>query len=754
MYRPRRAATLVASLALALSATVAGAATSAARPANPAPSAGGEAETAQPVDASLLGNADDDRAVSVSVALKPRHQAALDAMVKAVGDPDSPLYRHYLTAKEYNARFAPSKEDVRRVTDFLAAHDLSVVRVSGNRQVVTAEGTVSSSEEAFGTQVANYRSESGERFYAPKREPQVPSKLSDVVRTVVGLSDREAVHRAAAPAGPTGPGGGYTPAQLRHAYGMEDLSASYDGSGETVGLIEFDTFKQSDIDTWTNRFDQPRVVPQVVKVDGGVSRPGGGQLEVTLDIDAVAAMAPRAEQIVYSAPNTNQAWVDEMARIASDDDITILSGSWLLGEKCGSDPIAASHDSYQQMALQGVTLVSASGDWGATGCGYSGDNSTLQVDYPASDPLFTGVGGTTLTTSDSAGTYDAETCWNTGSTGSTRSGGGYSQIFDRPDYQRGTNAHRSVPDVALLADYNAGALSVNTNGNWQSVGGTSLSSPLWAGYVALLNQKATGNGDARLGQLNPAVYDLGRSADYGSLFHDTTRGDNGTYEAGTGYDLCTGWGSMKGDALGEALLGGTQAPPEDFGLSLSPASGTVQPGGEATTTVHTTAGENPTGDITLSAGDLPDGVSVTFDPQTVSPGADAAVTITTAGSVQPDSYRITVTGTAGEATHSAGYTLTVAGDDQGGDLALTNPGNQISHQGNAVDLPMQAEGGSTPYRWSAAGLPAGLSIDASTGVISGTPAASGTMTYRPTVTVTDSSDPSASVTIYWFVFAF
>ncbi|RSD16394.1 trypsin-like serine protease [Amycolatopsis eburnea] len=529
--------------------------------------------------------------VTVSVALKPRDAAGAEKYVAATADPASPLYHRYLSATEYTERFGPAQASVDRVRDYLTGKGLRVEDVTGNRQVVTASGPPAAVESAFTTSLSGFRAATGTRFFNATKGVAVPADVATLVRGVTGLTNRPAAHRAGSPAGPGGPGGGYTPAQLRTAYSMTGLSGSYDGSGETVGLIEFDTFKQADIDAWTQYFKQPAVTPELVKVDGGVPNPGSDQLEVTLDIQAVAATAPKAKQVVYSAPNSDQAWVHEMAKIASDNKITILSGSWLNGEICEADPIAASHDSYTQLAAQGVTMLSASGDWGATGCGYQGDNRTIQADFPASDPLFTGVGGTQLRTSDSAGTWQAESCWNQGSSGNTRSGGGYSKIYARPDWQPGTNQYRSVPDVSLLADYGAGALSVYMNGGWQDVGGTSLSSPLWAGYVAMLNQKSLGGGKSRLGQLNPNIYKIAGSADYASTFHDVTSGGNGTYNAGTGYDLCTGWGSPKADALGAKLLGGGDTPPPtgDFTLSASPASGSVAAGSSVSTTVTAAA---------------------------------------------------------------------------------------------------------------------------------------------------------------------
>ncbi|MEC3977559.1 trypsin-like serine protease [Amycolatopsis sp. H20-H5] len=661
---------------------------------------GASAPAAAHRDATVGG----DRGVGIAVALRPHDEAGLNRLVSAVSDPRSPDYRHYLTSEQYNARFAPTASDVTQVTDFLRSQGFQVTSVSGNHQVVDATGSALTVKAAFGTSLGDYTGADGAHFYANDSVPSIPATLSQVVRNVMGLTDRPVAHRAsspvirrvpgqgdAGPAGPGGPGGGYTPAQFRTAYSMNKLSGSYTGSGQNVGLVEFDAFKQSDLDAWTKNFGQPSVTPKIVPINGGVTKPGNDQLEVTLDVEAVAATAPGAAQTVYEAPNSDAAWVDEMAKIASDNSITILSGSWLNGEKCESAPIKASHDSYTQMAAQGITMLSASGDWGATGCGYQGDNSTVQADFPASDPLFTGVGGTQLRTSDSAGTYQSESCWNQGSSGNTRSGGGYSQIYAKPSWQTGSNQFRSVPDVALDADYGAGALSVYMNGGWQDVGGTSLSSPLWAGYVAMVNQKAKGQGKSPVGAMNPTIYSIAGSSQYSSTFRDVTSGGNGTYNAGTGYDLCTGWGSPQGDNLVDPLINGAApAPSNDFSLAASPSSVSVDPGKSVTTSVGTTVTKGSAQDVALSADGLPAGVTASFSPETVTAGKSSTLTLTAASSASPGTSPVTVTGKGADVSHTATVSLAVNGSGTGDFSLAVSPSSATVTAGQSATATVSA----------------------------------------------------------------
>ena len=628
-----------------LSATTADAAT---------PTSAVVADTGHPAAAHATGAVAADRQIPIAVALHPRDEAGLNRFDAAVSDPHSPLFRHFLTPARYNSLFAPSASQINSVRQALTANGLHVTGVSGNGQVVDATGPASAVDTAFGITLNQYSQPGTGGYYAAEGTARLPSSIAGLVSYVAGLTDRPVAAHAATPAG-DGPSGGESPADLQTAYTMSANS----GSGETVGLAEYDGFNQSDISAFTKNYNLPALTPAVTAVDGGVSSLGSGQIEVTLDIDAVDVYAPKAGQIVYEAPNTDSAWVDEWAKMASDDKVSVISNSWLLGESCESQPISPTHDSTSQMVSEGITVLSASGDWGGHGCDYNGDNSTVTVDYPASDPNVTGVGGTTLTTG-SGGSYAAEKVWNGGSTGNTRSGGGYSSIYATPSWQSAVNStkFRSVPDVSDAADPNAGGLAINLNGGWESVGGTSEASPLWAGYLADVDAKA----GKSLGNINPSIYAIGASStSYASDFHDVTQGNNDTYNAGTGYDLATGWGSPIGDKLAADLVNGTTPPANDFGISASPTSGSVQAGQSTSTTVTTTVTTGSAETISLSATGLPTGATATFNPTTLNGAGSSTLTIATTASTPSGTYQVGVTGSDTDATHSATFALTVTG---------------------------------------------------------------------------------------------
>ncbi len=328
--------------------------------------------------------------------------------------------------------------------------------------------------------------------------------------------------------------------------------------------MSLDGYAAGDIAAYAAAYGLPAPPLQNVLVDGASGSAGTNADEVTLDIELAFAAAPGLSKLlVYETPNNGQdaSVLDCYNRIATDDAAKQMCTSWGSPEGQTSQATLSSENLiFQQMAAQGQSVFAAGGDNGA----YD-DGSTLSVDDPSSQPFVTGIGGTTLTL-DSGGNYLSETVWvdptdTTYSPYGSGSGGGFSKFWPVPAYQSGllpTPSGRSVPDVSLNSDPNTG-YSVYVGGNWTVFGGTSAAVPFWAGMAARVNQARAGLGLAPAGFLNPAIYQIGASAQYEAVFHDVTTGTNLYYPAKVGYDNATGWGTPVGSALIRALAGGLPA---------------------------------------------------------------------------------------------------------------------------------------------------------------------------------------------------
>ena len=179
---------------------------------------------------------------------------------------------------------------------------------------------------------------------------------------------------------------------------------------------------------------------------------------------------------------------------------------------------------------------------------------------------------------------------------------------------------------------------------------------MWAGYLALVNQQAVANGNKPLGFINPALYTIGLSSSYDTDFHDVTSGSNG-YAATTGYDLATGWGSPNGAALIAALNG--NAPSPSFSISSSPTTVSVAQGSAGTSTITSTVTGGFDSAISLSATGQPAGVTVGFNPTSITGAGTSVMAITVALTAVIGTYKITVTGTAGGTTKTASVTVKV-----------------------------------------------------------------------------------------------
>ncbi len=490
-----------------------------------------------------------------------------------------------------------------------------------------------------------------------------------------------------------------------------------EGTGQTVGLFELDGFASADTDQYINAFSLPAITAaaaakatpagtpsvQTVLIGGYDGKPLSidGQIEVTLDIDMVLALAPKATIISYEADqvaNTTAA-LDTYQRMANDvandgtPRLQVISSSWGFPETL-SDPadLTAENAIFQQMAAQGQTIYAASGDSGAYDAFRTQDptvQNMIVADDPATQPYVTGVGGTTLSYKKPGlsaagvpvpGKYLGEIVWNTGKLnsigGPVGGGGGSSQIWPKPVYQIGYGTspnRRDAPDVSLNADSNTGydlfiGATATTPGTAITVGGTSAAAPLWAGFTALINQQRSSAGLPSLGFVNPQLYPLLSGTAYTSLFHDITVGDNLLYQAQPGYDDASGIGTFIGSALlsrlsfsadagvGTATVSGTVT---DASTGL-PIGGALVSATAASGVTRGTATTDTSGAYTLT---VPGGISLTVTATVASTTATpTGTTATGTGTTTPPTTGTTAAAGQVYAGQSvAGVTLTSGG---------------------------------------------------------------------------------------------
>ena len=509
--------------------------------------------------------------IRTAISLPVRNKALLNELLTRLYTPGDPAFGAYITPEAFAENFSPTQADYDAVIAFAKSRGLKVVGIHPNRLLLNLEGTSAALENAFNTKLLQYQALDGKLFRAPATDPLIPSAIAGKVSGVIGLDNagkwksyaiqqklQEGLHTMQFPRGGSGPGGGFTPSDIKTAYNL--AGTSLNGAGQTLGLFQLDAYTTSDITKYEDTFGLPHVPLQNIIVDNASGTPGGGAGEVTLDIELQIAMAPGAVKVlVYEGPNSGVGVVDTYNRIATDNLAKQVSTSWGIDEAHSSTTEKNSENTiFQQMAAQGQTIYAASGDSGAYDNG-----STLSVDDPASQPFMMGVGGTTLQTNGAGGTYASEKTWNGGSIANGGGGGGISSFWAIPAYQngiiktasKGSTTKRNVPDVSLNSDPNTG-YSIYFGGSWTVYGGTSCAAPLWAGFTALVNQQRATNAKPTLGDPHATISTIGSGVDYAAAFHDIADGStNLFYPAIAGYDDATGWGTINGIGLITALSG-------------------------------------------------------------------------------------------------------------------------------------------------------------------------------------------------------
>ncbi len=563
------------------------------------------AGTASPAAASTptVGAVTPASPVDFEMILAPRDGAGAASFATAVSTPGNPAYHHYLTTAGWEQRFSPTTATVAETEKWLTQSGFAVTSVSGDRMSVSASGTAAQVERAFSTSLSYHRVR-GRSLRVATRNLSVPRSLAGVVTGVLGINQQVATpdSTTGAPAAPTTkpsttvippPPGfrvappcssyygqkvdttqpayghgypspdpyvvcGYTPGQLRSAYGVHGA-----GTGQTVAIVDAYASPTllSDTQTYDARVDPTHVlntasfnelVPRSYD-DQAVCDASGWFSEQTLDVEAVHAVAPGAHILYVGAQNCVNGLFDSVRKVVDGHLADVITDSW--GDNAGDllDDAAtrAAFDFTAVMAAgTGISLMFSSGD--------NGDEFALTgvqaPDYPASSPWVTAVGGTSLEVGAN-GQRGAEYGWSTGRsflctvtveavdptcTAKTLgqwlpvvldggSGGGTSYQYPQPTYQKGVvpldlatrNAvltggtpTRVDPDISAVADPGTGFLVGETqtfpNGvYWDTyrIGGTSLASPVLAGLVAAAN----GTSGADAGFLNPALYHLERA---------------------------------------------------------------------------------------------------------------------------------------------------------------------------------------------------------------------------------------------------
>jgi kumamolisin len=507
--------------------------------------------------AQVVGKADPAERLEVSVRLRRRDQAGFESQLAAVTAGGQPI-----SHKSYAERFGADPADIAAVEAFAAANGLHPVQKDRARRTVVLSGTVAQFNKAFGVDLKKVEHDEG-TYRGREGEISLPDTLVGKVEAVLGLDDRPVARphfrrhqppgnvlwHAASATEPTS----FPPNQVASLYQFPSGA----GAGQTVALIELGGgYRRADLTAYFKSLSIKKPKVTSVSVDHGKNHPTGNadgpDGEVLLDIEVVGAVAPDAHIVVYFAPNTDAGFLDAITTALHDEKHkpSVISISWGGPESSWTQQSLNSYDqAFQAAAALGVTVIAASGDNGSSD-GVSGGGN--HVDFPASSPHVLGAGGTRIAAAN--GSITAEAVWNDGAQGGA-GGGGVSAFFAVPSWQQGLRASktgggdkaltkRGVPDISGDADPESGYL-VRVDGSNTVIGGTSAVAPLWAGLIAIINAQS----GKPVGFANPTLYNNP------SAMNDVTEGDNGAYQAASGWDAATGLGTPNGGKIAALFMG-------------------------------------------------------------------------------------------------------------------------------------------------------------------------------------------------------
>ena len=642
-----------------------------------------------------LGRLPQSQTLQLDLVLSLRDPAGLKAFLSELYNPSSASYRHFLSVQEFTDRFGPSQDDYDTVVQFAKDRGFDVVGGSRDGMDVQIKGPIWAIENAFHVNMSTYQHPKENRtFYGPDREPTVdlPFKLWHISgldnysvpqARVVKRADYAAAHGITPDAvvshatTGSGPSASFLGSDMRAAYYG---SGSLTGSGQSLGLLEYYGTNLADVTTYYKNVGQTNSVPiSLVSTDGtstACTYPSCDDTEQTLDITQALGMAPGLSSLVVYVGSTDTAIISAMTTHNPLPATIGCSWGWTPVDPTMLDPY------FQRMAAQGQNFFAASGDNGPWG------KTSSNGAWPADDPYVVSVGGTDLVTASAGGPWASETAW-------VDSGGGIN--LDKiaiPAWQqlagvintsnKGSTTLRNGPDVSANSNFTFYVCADQTTCTANSYGGTSFAAPMWAGYIALVNQQLAAGSKSPIGFMNPTIYAQNVTSGYTSNFHDITTGSStgagGSFPAVTGFDLVTGWGSPNAGLIA-ALTGAASTP--GFTLSASPASISVAPGAASSSTITSSVSGGFNSAISLTASGQPTGVTLAFTPSTITGAGSSSLSITVASTTVAGTYPITITGTSGSTVSTTSIALTVTG---------TNPNFSLSAAPTAITVARSSSG--------------------------------------------------------------
>jgi len=711
----------------------------------------------------------------------PQQEAALDTFLAQQQDRTSPNYHRWLTPSQFGAQFGPSDQDIQTIENWLESHGFSIDSVSNGRTVIEFSGSAGEVQSAFNTQIHRYVFPSGEEHWANATNPEIPAALAPVVAGFRSLNSffpkplsrivRQVLPaRSSSQAKPspqyTFPSGQpcsavqtfesaasptcymITPSDFATIYSVAPLwSAGTTGTGETIAIANDSNINMSDVSTYRSLMGLPAKNPDVILATGTDPGLNGDESEAALDVEWSGSVAKNATIDLVIAPSSNTTFGGDLAAqyIIDNNLAPVLSYSFGACENAGVGNFYG--PLWQQAAVEGITVLIASGDNGSAGCDANVASSAtpqpatsgLQVNGLASTPYDVAVGGTDFndvtnatqywnSTQNSASQasakgYIPEAAWNESCTnavfstaplnaqfGSTQEAacnnttlatngfvvpsggaGGVSAFYPKPSWQAGVTPNdsaRDLPDISLFAgtgaisasfyyvcqsDLSSPSQTCSLNGTIYGAGGTSVSAQVLAGIVALIDQKAGGP----QGNIDPILYSL---ASQGSntclssaptpscMFYDVTTGTNAmtcaygatpsqdchatssselygilgtgtnpsqySYNAGTGYDLATGLGSINAFNLASANVWTPASGSPDFSITSSNPTVNIGSSGKGTMSITITPQNGFPGPVNLICPGLPTGDTCSFNPASpVTLSGATTVTVTVTGTI-------------------------------------------------------------------------------------------------------------------------